>query len=422
MAKLSFHGGSGENKVSFEHNRRNRNVTDAEEHIDKNGVHENWVDHKHFEEYFNAYFENDIRDYNIGKRKDRQIDNMYNHIIRKNQKHPKKAQKPIYEVVVGVYPEEGETITIAQEREVLKEYVDNWQKLNPNLEMVGAYYHADEQGKAPHVHIDYFPVAKGYTNGPATQPGLTRALQQQGVQKDMFYKTEQSAWQQSQRLELRDICRQHDIEVNLEVEEKREHMSTEMYKMYAELQAIKKEKEKTQELSSSELRSCIERKSVFGRKDYVKVSTKDLNAVLDELGALREQKDEYKELMREAEAEKQSARQESARASGQAEQTTKLNVELQKNLKVANLSATEEKRYIRTEAKKMFNEFMSDKGFRSNFTEYLEQYCKEHKLKNGKTVYDSIKERYDADKKKVTEEFNKQMDIQKDIDEPEIER
>lgn len=422
MAKLSFHGGSGENKVSFEHNRRNRNVTDAEEHIDKNGVHENWVDHKHFEEYFNAYFENDIRDYNIGKRKDRQIDNMYNHIIRKNQKHPKKAQKPIYEVVVGVYPEEGETITIAQEREVLKEYVDNWQKLNPNLEMVGAYYHADEQGKAPHVHIDYFPVAKGYTNGPATQPGLTRALQQQGIQKDMFYKTEQSAWQQSQRLEIRDICRKHDIEVNLEVEEKREHMSTEMYKMYAELQAIKKEKEKTQELSSSELRSCIERKSVFGRKDYVKVSTKDLNAVLDELGALREQKDEYKELMREAEAEKQSARQESARASGQAEQTTKLNVELQKNLKVANLSATEEKRYIRTEAKKMFNEFMSDKGFRSDFTEYLEQYCKEHTLKNGKTVYDSIKERYDADKKKVTEDFNKRMEIQKDIDEPEIER
>ena len=422
MAKISFNGGSGEKKANFEHNRRNRKVTDAEEHIDKNGVHENWVDHKHFKEYFNAYFENDIRDFNIGKRKSRQIDNMYNHVTRKNQKHPDKSQKVVYEIVAGVYPEEGETLTIAQERAILKEYVDNWKKLNPNLELVGAYYHADEQGKAPHVHLDYFPVATGYTNGPARQPGLTRALQQQGIKKDMFYKTEQSAWQQSQRLVLRDICRKHDIEVNLEVEEKREHMSTEMYKMYAELQSIKKEKEKTQELSSSELRSCIERKSVFGTKDYVKVSTKDLNAVLDELGALREQKDEYKELMKEAEAEKQSARQESARASGQAEQTAKLNIELQKNLKVANLSATEEKRYIRTEAKKMFNEFMSDKGFKSDFTAYLEQYCKEHKLKNGKTVYDSIKELYEANKKKVTEEFNKRMEIQKEIDEPELER
>lgn len=47
-------------------------------------------------------------------------------------------------------------------KKILKDYVQDWKRRNPNLEMIGAYYHNDEQGKQPHVHIDYVPVAHGY--------------------------------------------------------------------------------------------------------------------------------------------------------------------------------------------------------------------------------------------------------------------
>ena len=51
---------------------------------------------------------------------------------------------------------------------VLRAFYDGWKERNPRLELIGAYYHADEDG-VPHVHIDYIPVATGYVNGMSTQ-------------------------------------------------------------------------------------------------------------------------------------------------------------------------------------------------------------------------------------------------------------
>lgn len=38
-------------------------------------------------------------------------------------------------------------------KSILREFVDGWQKRNPNLILIGAYYHADEQG-ALHAHLE----------------------------------------------------------------------------------------------------------------------------------------------------------------------------------------------------------------------------------------------------------------------------
>lgn len=64
----------------------------------------------------------------------------------------------------------------------MQEFVSTWQERNPNLELIGAYYHADEQGE-PHIHLDYIPVAHGYKRGLETQTGLVKALQEQGFEK-----------------------------------------------------------------------------------------------------------------------------------------------------------------------------------------------------------------------------------------------
>ena len=49
-------------------------------------------------------------------------------------------------MIIGVYPDkEGLGIDEKTQREILKEFVDGWRERNPNLELIGAYYHADEQ-------------------------------------------------------------------------------------------------------------------------------------------------------------------------------------------------------------------------------------------------------------------------------------
>ena len=64
---------------------------------------------------------------------------------------------------------------------IKQQFVQEWQERNPNLALIGAYYHADEQGE-PHVHLDYVPVAHGYTKGMDTQAGLVKAFGEMGFE------------------------------------------------------------------------------------------------------------------------------------------------------------------------------------------------------------------------------------------------
>ena len=83
--------------------------------------------------------------------------------------------------------------------------------LNPNLVLIGAYYHADEVG-VPHVHVDYVPVAHGYQKGMSTQTGLVKALGEQGFYKS-GKKTAQIQWQQRENNVLEALCRERGFDV-----------------------------------------------------------------------------------------------------------------------------------------------------------------------------------------------------------------
>lgn len=67
---------------------------------------------------------------------------------------------------------------------IMHKFVDNWSARNPNLKLIGAYYHADEDGE-PHIHLDYVPVAHGYVKGMETQTGLVKALGEQSFDKKL---------------------------------------------------------------------------------------------------------------------------------------------------------------------------------------------------------------------------------------------
>ncbi len=198
---ISTHNGS---VIARGHNIRDRRITDKEEHIDPNGIHEVWRDQTQQAAY-REIFGDALAKYNA-KQQDpsRRIRSYYRHIEDDMKKHT------AYEMIIQIgskdnapSPELG--------RQIMREWVDAWESRNPSLRLIGAYYHADEDG-APHVHCDYIPVATGYTRGLETQTGLVKALGQQGYHKRGKV-TAQIAWEHAQNRALEEICNRHGLTI-----------------------------------------------------------------------------------------------------------------------------------------------------------------------------------------------------------------
>jgi len=202
---IATHNGS---KVARQHNIRDKRVAKKEEHIDLNRPHETWVDEtpqRAYERIFGA----SVKAYNERQtRPERQIEDYYKAVCGDQKKHA------VYEMIIGVYgkDEQGKPICSEEQgKQIMREFVDSWRENNPNLELIGAYYHADEQGE-PHVHIDYIPVAHGYTRGMDTQNGLVKALKEMGFEKNGRI-TAQIQWEARENKRLEQICNEHGLTV-----------------------------------------------------------------------------------------------------------------------------------------------------------------------------------------------------------------
>ena len=231
---ISTHNGNS-SKVRRDHNIRNPKYVEKEPHIDPSRPHEIWHDETAPHAY-RRIFGPSVQEYNARqKRPDRKIRNYHAEVKKSARKHD------IYEMVAQV----GSKDNAPDEKlgyKILREYADGWDERNPNLEAIGIYYHADEPG-APHVHIDYVPVAHGYTRGPGVQASLTKALREQGlvVSKEgtaqtQFIKRENGA--------LEAICRHYGLDIVHPSIEAAKHLETALYKkqqaaMEAELAAAK---------------------------------------------------------------------------------------------------------------------------------------------------------------------------------------
>lgn len=219
---ISTHNG---NSVAREHNIRNEKVVSKEAHIDQNGIHEVWHDEK-IRDAYERIFGESVKEYNEKQsRSERQIKSYYNTVQKDAKKHP------AYEMIIGIYGKDENGMQLCSEEQgkaIMKEFVDGWSKRNPNLEMIGAYYHADEQGE-PHVHIDYVPVAHGYIKGMGTQNGLVKAFEEMGIEKQ-GRATAQIQWEQRENTVLDKLCREHGLEVSHPKEEHTKHIDTQTYK------------------------------------------------------------------------------------------------------------------------------------------------------------------------------------------------
>lgn len=247
---ISTHNGSAYRR---EHNKRNPLVVAKEDHIRLDGTFEIWKDESPQEAY-KRIFGKALEEYNSRqKREDRKIRSYYKKISDDEKKHT------VYEMIVGVYgkDESGKSVCSKEDGKIiLKTFVDTWKERNPNLIMIGAYYHDDESGE-PHVHIDYIPIATGYSTGLSVQNSISKALQQQGFLKQ-GKQTEQIQWEARENQYLGSLCVSRGLKV-IHKESKVEHLNTEVFKKTRELKELEqktKEAEKSMDAVKSELESA----------------------------------------------------------------------------------------------------------------------------------------------------------------------
>ena len=144
------------------------------------------------------------------KRADRKIEDYCDHI-----KKSKNGEKLFYEDVVqwGSKEDFQKPETRERAKEALVQYVKGFEERNQNLKLIGAYIHMDEA--SPHLHLDYIPVAKGYTRGLETRNSLDKAMKQMGYQpeKESRKNNATKLWKENERSVFGEICRNMGLEV-----------------------------------------------------------------------------------------------------------------------------------------------------------------------------------------------------------------
>lgn len=222
MYTLSWHQG-GEKNVHQAHNRREPHAVGKDSSIDSRLTPNNiiLIDIP-IRDAYHKLFDGSVSEYNSKTRASRQINDYYTYIGKSNKQQA-------YEAIVQL----GSKAEGSPEKaiEAYKRYIADWQRRNPNMVLIGAYIHCDEDG-AVHLHIDYIPVA-ACNRGMKIQNSLTRALANQGFKTQNLegkQVTAQIQWEQSERDYMREICRELGIDLHKQGIGRKRHLTVKEYK------------------------------------------------------------------------------------------------------------------------------------------------------------------------------------------------
>ena len=268
---ISVHNGT---KVSRAHNMRNRKVTDKEPHIDKNGWYAVWHDEP-LRDAYKRLFGKAQEEYNLKQtRNDRRIVD-YLSTVQKSAK-----QHAVYETIITLgnvdeHPEPHESY------EILQQVYGEWKMKYPNLAVVGAYFHADEKG-APHIHIDYVPIAHGYKKGLAVQNGLVKAFGEMGFilkGKD----TAQIQWQRDLKSRVTELAKERGFKVVEPTVKRKKHVETALYKLEKQVPALRKERNKLYGDVARAQESLYEAEKPFREVEHLERRLEDVEAKYEAL-------------------------------------------------------------------------------------------------------------------------------------------
>lgn len=300
MGRVSMPQGKG----SQMHNRREyeKYGKPTPDNIDVSKSHENitLVD-RDIKEAYREIFGEALDKYNAKqKRADRKIEDYCDHI-----KKSKNGEKLFYEDVVqwGSKDDFQNPQTRERAKEALVKYVEGFEERNPNLKLIGAYIHMDEA--SPHLHLDYVPVAHGYSRGLSTRNSLDRAMKEMGFAPENESRKNNATklWKESERSYFGEICRSMGLEVEMERQSTRKNLSVEEYKdardemlgnIEQEKEAIVAEVEPLQELKTGIDEIAGTGKTVL--PGVVAIKKKDLEAVKEQAKAYTANRDEIETL------------------------------------------------------------------------------------------------------------------------------
>ena len=279
---ISTHNGTS---VSRQHNIRNPKVVSKEPHIDPNGLHETWVDEP-IQQAYDRLFGAALAEYNAKQTRPERIKaSYYKEVCEKGN-----GQNPCYEMIIGVYGKNADGSPIcsaATGKAIMREFFEDWKERNPNLEIIGAYYHADEPDAEPHLHIDYVPVAHGYKRGLETQAGLVKALGEQGFYTTSKKETAQIQWERRENDYLTSLCEAHGLTVDHPRIENAEHLDTATKKAKTAAESAREE-QRIEEEQLKEVQDAVDKldEKAFEIENKIADKINELQGVEQNIAAL----------------------------------------------------------------------------------------------------------------------------------------
>ena len=198
---ISFMNGKG----SIGHNTRSFIADNVDASRIKNNI---TLIHEDIKQVYHKLFDKALDEYNAKqKRKDKQIKSYYEKISRSKQ------EKLFYEVIVqiGNKDDTGAGSSAAEVATwVLKDYVKMFQIRNPQLYVIGAYIHLDEE--TPHLHLNFVPWVSGSKRGLETKTSLKAALATRGFASEGKGNTEWKQWAEAEKDDIALIMRRYGID------------------------------------------------------------------------------------------------------------------------------------------------------------------------------------------------------------------
>lgn len=272
---ISTHGSSHRpgTRANPAHNVREPGITDHEPHIRQGGHYEVWI-HEDTRAAYTRIFGEALAEYNARTRPARQIPDYYEHLQEQVRQYDervaqlkeapeqsigrdgkpktdksgkpvmKKAKppvQPVREFIIGVYRD----VDQEDARAIVQDYLTSFKTRNPNLEVIGAYYHADEDGQ-PSLHLDYIPVSRkhGSKRGLSVQNNMEEALREQGIKPTgKQTQTALQQWTQAENAYMESLVLQRGKEqgkdyivIHPQAGKHSRHLPTQQYKLQQEAQ------------------------------------------------------------------------------------------------------------------------------------------------------------------------------------------
>ena len=227
------------------------------------------------EEAFHELFDEALKEYNDKQgRKDRVIEDYYSHL--KNSKR----ESPFYEAIIQFgnvedTPCGSERGEIA--KQMLDEYMKDFQNRNPNLFVFNAVLHMDEA--SPHIHIDFIPYyTNGRVKGLSKGVSMKAALTEEGFSPKGIKNNQLVLWEASERRAMEKILEKHGF-IREDKNAKYKHMSVEEYKIREDEKVISDNLRERFFVSSDDL-----------TKEKVRSLTMKLASADNEISSLKKEK------------------------------------------------------------------------------------------------------------------------------------